>query len=220
MLNYIRTVYTHLNTSQEHIYVSWISFFFSFHASLPNLTLTILTLRTTSKFLICSLVALWNFLPFLWEFYCYLLLSLLLSFFSLFLCCRSVVRLYPTLWNPVNCSTPDFPISHHLLELAQTCVHWVGDTIQPSCPLSSLSAFPRIRIFSNESVLRIRCQSIGASASVIPMNTQDWSPLGWTGWISLLSKGLSRVFSNTIVKSINSLVLSHLYGPTLTSIND
>ena len=156
MLNYIRTVYTHLYTSQEHIYVSWISFFFSFHASLPNLTLTILTLRTTSKFLICSLVALWNFLPFLWEFYCYLLLSLLLSFFSLFLCCHSVVQLYPTLWNPVNCSTPDFPISHHLLELAQTCVHWVGDTIQPSCPLSSLSVFPRIRVFSNESVLRIR----------------------------------------------------------------
>ena len=53
MLNYIKTVYTHLYTSQEHIYFSWISFFF-FHASLPNSTLTILTLRTTSKFLITS----------------------------------------------------------------------------------------------------------------------------------------------------------------------
>ena len=61
---------------------------------------------------------------------------------------------------------------------------------------------PSIGIFSNESALRIRCQSIGvsASASVLPVNTQDWSPLGWTGWISLQSKGLSRVFSNTTVQ--------------------
>jgi len=60
-------------------------------------------------------------------------------------------------------------------------------------------------------------QSIGVSTStsVLPMNTQDWSPLGWTGWISLQSKGLSRVF-----KSINSLVLSFLYSPSLTSIRD
>ena len=64
------------------------------------------------------------------------------------------------------------------------------------------SIFPNIRVFSNESVLRIRCQSIGvsASASVLPMNIQDWFPLGWTGWISLQSKGLSRVFSNTTVQ--------------------
>ena len=64
------------------------------------------------------------------------------------------------------------------------------------------SIFPSISVFSNESVLHIRCQSIGvsASASVLPMNIQDWSPLGWTGWISLQSKGLSRVFSNTTVQ--------------------
>ena len=60
---------------------------------------------------------------------------------------------------------------------------------------------------------------VSASASVLPMNIQDWSPLGLTGWISLQSKGLSRVFSNTI-KGINVLVLSFLYGPTLTSIHD
>ena len=61
---------------------------------------------------------------------------------------------------------------------------------------------PRIKVFSDESTLPIRCQSIGvsASASVLPMNTQDWSPLEWTGWISLQSKGLSRVFSNTTVQ--------------------
>ena len=65
-------------------------------------------------------------------------------------------------------------------------------------------------------------QSIGVSASisVLPMNTQDWSPLGWTGWLSLQSKGLSRVFSNTTVQSINSSALSFLYSRTLTSIHD
>ena len=61
---------------------------------------------------------------------------------------------------------------------------------------------------------------VSASASVFAMNTQDWSPLGWTSWISLQSKGLSRVFSNTTVQSINSSALSFLYSPTLTSIHD
>ena len=65
-------------------------------------------------------------------------------------------------------------------------------------------------------------QSIGtsASASVLPMNIQDWFPLALTGWISMLSKGLSRVFSNITVQSINSSVLSFLYGSTLISIYD
>ena len=64
------------------------------------------------------------------------------------------------------------------------------------------SIFPSIRVFSNESVLHIRGQIIrvSASASIFPMNIQDSSPLGWTGWISLQSKGLSRVFSNTTVQ--------------------
>ena len=61
---------------------------------------------------------------------------------------------------------------------------------------------PSIRVFSSESALHIRWQSTGVSTStsVLPMNTQDWSPLGWTGWISLQSKGLSRVSSNTTVQ--------------------
>ena len=70
-------------------------------------------------------------------------------------------------------------------------------------PLLLLSPIrPSIRVFSNESTLCIRCQSTGvsASASVFLMNTQDWSPLAWTGLISLQSKGLSRVFSNTTVQ--------------------
>ena len=64
------------------------------------------------------------------------------------------------------------------------------------------SIFPSIMVFSNESVHCIRSQSTGvsASASVLPMNIQDWLPLGWTGWIFMQSKELSRVFSNTIVQ--------------------
>ena len=71
------------------------------------------------------------------------------------------------------------------------------------CPLHLLpSIFPSIRVFSNESALYIRWLKFGVSAStsVLPMNTQDWSPLGWTGWISLQAKGLSRVFSNITVQ--------------------
>ena len=71
------------------------------------------------------------------------------------------------------------------------------------CPLLlPPSIFPSIRVFSNKSVLRISGQNIGvsASASALPMNIQDWFPLGWTGWMSLVSKGLSKVFSNTAVQ--------------------
>ena len=70
-------------------------------------------------------------------------------------------------------------------------------------PLLLLSSiFPSIRVFSNESALCTRWPKYwsSASTSVPPMNTQDWSPLGWTGWIALQSKGLSRVFSNTTVQ--------------------
>ena len=63
------------------------------------------------------------------------------------------------------------------------------------------SIFPSIRVFSNESALCMRWSiGVSVSTSVLPMNTHDWSPLGWTGWISLQSKGLSRLFSNTTVQ--------------------
>ena len=87
----------------------------------------------------------------------------------------------------------------------QTHVHWVGDAIQRSHPLSSPSP-PAPNPSQNQGLFQWVfpwCgQSIGVSAlaSVLPMNTQDWSPLGWTGWVSLQSKGLSRVFSNTTVQ--------------------
>ena len=80
----------------------------------------------------------------------------------------------------------------------------------------ALGSFPMCQFFPSGG------QSIGvsASASVLPMNIQDWFPLGMTGLISLQSKGFSRVFSNTTFKSINSSVLSFLYSPTLTSIGN
>ena len=118
----------------------------------------------------------------------------------------SVIQWCPTLCNPMDCRTPEFPVHHQLLKLAQIHVHWVGDAIQQSHPLLSPSPpsfiFPSIRIFSNESVLWSGGPSIGASASssFLPMNSQDWFPLGLICLISLQSKGLSRVFSNTTIE--------------------
>ena len=84
-----------------------------------------------------------------------------------------------------------------------------------------LSIFSSSRVFSNESVLRSGGQSIGASAStsVLPMNIQDWFPLGWTGWISSQSKGLSRVFSNTTVEKHrhSAFFLVQLSHPSMTT---
>ena len=119
----------------------------------------------------------------------------------------SFAQSYPTLCKPMDSSTPGLLVHHQLLELTQTHVHWVGGAIQPSHPLLSPlllpSIFPSIRVFqmswfffaSGSQSIRV-----SASASVLPVNIQGWFPLGWTGWISLLSKGLSRVFSNTTVQ--------------------
>ena len=100
---------------------------------------------------------------------------------------------------------------------------WCHPTISSSVvPFSShLQSFPASGSFP-KSQFASGGQSIGASASasVLPMNTQDWSPLGWTCWISLQYKGLSRIFSSTQFKSINSSILNFVYNPTLTSIHD
>ena len=109
--------------------------------------------------------------------------------------------------HPMNHSVwPGLPVHHQLLEFTQTHVHRVGDAIQsfhPVIPFSScLQSFPASGSFPMSQFFTSGGQSIGvsASASVLPMNTQDLSALGWTGWISLESKGLSRVFSNTTVQ--------------------
>ena len=138
----------------------------------------------------------------------------------------SVAQSCPTLCNPVDCSMPGLPVHHQLLEFIQTHVHWVGDAIQPSHPQSSPSppAFnlSHFQSFQMRQLFASGGQSIGVSAStsVLPMNIQHWFPLGWTGWISLQSKRLSRVFSNTTVQKHHSSALSFLYSPTLTSIHD
>ena len=140
-------------------------------------------------------------------------------------------QLWPTLCNSMDYSMPGFTVHHQLLELAQIHVHQVSDAIQPSHPLlspsppaldlhqglfkwvrSSSGSFQMTQLFTSGG------QSIGvsASASVLPMNIQNWFPWGLTGWISLQSKGLSR----PQFKGIHSSVPSFLYSPTLTSIHD
>ena len=142
----------------------------------------------------------------------------------------SSVQFSPTVCYLMDCSTPGFPVHPQLPELIQTHVHRIGDAIKPSHPLSShhlilshpLLLLPASRSFQMSQFFASRGQSIGVSAStsVLPMNIQDWFPLRWTGWISLQSKGLSRVFSNTTVQKHHSLALSFLYSPVLTSIHD
>ena len=121
------------------------------------------------------------------------------SFFFCCYCCCSVTKSCPTLWDPMECSTPDSPILHHHLEFAEIHVYWVGDAIQPPHPHPLLlpSIFPSIRFFSMSCLFTLSGQSIGdsASASVLPSNIQDWLALGWTALISFLSKGLTTVFA-------------------------
>ena len=119
----------------------------------------------------------------------------------------SVAQLCLTLCNPMNCSTPGLPVHHQVPELAQSHVNHVGNAIQPSHPLSStsspsLKSFPASRSFPMSQFFASGGQSIGvsASATVLPKNIQDWFHLGWTGLISLQSKGLSRVSFNTTVQ--------------------
>ena len=120
----------------------------------------------------------------------------------------SVPQSCPTLCNPMNCSTPGLPVHHQLLEFTQTHVHRVGDAIQPSHPLSSPS--PPAPNPSQHQGLFQWVNSSHEMAKVLEFQPQhqsfQWTlrtetrMLGWTGWISLQSKGLSRVFSNTTVQ--------------------
>ena len=116
----------------------------------------------------------------------------------------SRVQLFATPWTAARQTLLSFAITQSFLK------HMSIELMMPSnyhilCHLLLLlpSVFPSIRVFSNESVLRIRWPkywSFPTSTSVLPMNIQGWFPLGLTGLISLLSKGLSRVFSSTTVQ--------------------
>ena len=120
-------------------------------------------------------------------------------------CCCSVAQMCLTLCDPMDCSMPGFPALHHLLEFAQTQVHWVGDAFQTSCLLSSPS--PAFYLSQYQSLFKW-VSSLHQVAKVLELQLQLWSfqwiPrvdlfLGLTGLISLQFKGLSRVFSNTTV---------------------
>ena len=118
------------------------------------------------------------------------------------------------------CPSPTPGVHPNSCPLSWWCHPSISSSVIPfsSCPQS----FPASGSFQMSQLFASGDQNIGVSASisVLPMNTQDWSPLGWTGWISLQPKGLSRVFSNTTVQNINSsalnfiVQLSHLYMTT------
>ena len=128
----------------------------------------------------------------------------------------------------MDCSMPGSPVLHYLPEFAQIRVHWVGDAIQPSHPLSSRSplcpqSFPVSGSFPVSQLFASGGQSMGASASasVLPMNIQGWFPLGFTGLISLQFKGLSSLIQYHSLKSsilwrsaFFMTQLSHLYMTT------
>ena len=121
--------------------------------------------------------------------------------------CCSVTKSYLILCDPMDCSMPYFPLFYHLLEFAQSHVHWVSDAIQLSHLLSAPSP-PALNVSQHQCLLQWIGSShqvgqsivASASASVLPKNIQGWFPLGLTGLISLLSKELSRVFSSTTIQ--------------------
>ena len=109
------------------------------------------------------------------------------------------------------CPSPTPGVYSNSCPSSQWCHPAISSSVVPSssCPqsLPASGSFPMSQLFAWGGQ-RIQ---LSASASVLPRSTQDWSPLGWAGWISLQSKGLSRVFSNTTAQSIHSSVLSLLY---------
>ena len=141
--------------------------------------------------------------------------------------CCLVTQLCLTLCSPKDCSTPDFPVLHHLLELAQTHVHWVGDAIQPSHPLLSPSP-PTFNLSQNQGLFQW-INSLHEVAKVLEFQLQHHS-LQRNPRADLLQNGLvgspcsprdTQESSPTPqFKSINSSVLSFLHRPTLTSIHD
>ena len=140
--------------------------------------------------------------------------------------CCSVAKSCSVLHNPMDCSTPGFSVPHisqSLLKFTQLN-QWCHPTISSSViPFSScLQSFSASGSFQMSQFIPSGGQSIGdsASASVLSMNIQDWFPLGWTGWVSLLSKDSQESSPTPQCENISSLALSLLYGPTLTSIHD
>ena len=128
-----------------------------------------------------------------------------ISFQKNFISVHSVTQSCPTPCDPMNHSTPGLPVHHQLPEFTQTHVHRVNGAIQPSHPVIPFSSCPQslpaLESFPISQLFTWGGQSTGVSAlsSFLPKKSQGWSS-EWTGWISLQSKGLSRVFSNTTVQ--------------------
>ena len=126
----------------------------------------------------------------------------------------------------MNRSTPGLPVHHQLPEFTHSCPssQWchpaISSSVVPfsSCPdsLPASGSFPMSQLFSWGG----QSTGVSASASVLPMKTQNWLPLGWTGWICLQSKGLSRVFSSTTIQKYQFFGAQLSVHPTLTSIHD
>ena len=136
----------------------------------------------------------------------------------------SVTWLFLTLCDPMGYSMPGLPVHHQFPEFTQTHVHWVHDAIQPSQFLSSPSP-PAFYLSQHQGLFQWVSSSYQVAKvlefqlqhQALQWNTQDWSPLEWTGCISLQSKGLSRVFSNTTVQK-HQFFGAQLYSPTLIAI--
>ena len=124
------------------------------------------------------------------------------------------------LWNiRLPCPSPAPRVYSNPCPLRQWCHPTISSSV---VPFSCHQSFPASGSFPTSQLFTSGGQSIGVSAStsVLPVNTQDWSPLGRTSCITLQSKGLSRVFSSSTVQKHHFFALSLLYGPTLTSIHD
>ena len=137
--------------------------------------------------------------------YCFLIVILLQNFHNKFSSVEllSCVWLFVTPWTAACQVSLSITNSKNLLKLISIELVMPSNHLVLCQPLLLLpSVLPSIRVFSNQSVLCIRWPSTGdsASASVLPMNIQDWFHLGWTGWISLQFKWLSRIFSNITVQ--------------------
>ena len=139
-----------------------------------------------------------------------------------------VAQSCPTLCDPMNCSKPGLPVHHQLPEFTQTHVHRVGDTIQPSHPLSSPfplapnpsqhQSFPVSQLFAWGG----QSTGVSASASFLPKKSQGWSPSEWTGWISLQSQGtlkslLQHHSSKASILQLSAFFTVQLSHPYMTT---
>ena len=136
----------------------------------------------------------------------------------------SVTQSCPSLCNPMDSSMPGFPVHHQPLEFAQIHVHRVGDAIQPSHPVipfsSHLQSFPASGSFPMSQFFASGGQNIEDSASVLPVNIQDWLSFTINRFDLLVLQGTLKSLLQTTVQSINSSALNFLHSPTLTSIHD